>query len=114
MSLDVYLTIPPCACCGASERTVYDGNITHNLTTMAEEAQLYGPVWRPEENGITHAKDLTPLLEKGIAELESNPAYYQRFNAGNNWGTYYGFLRFLREYLAACKQWPAALVYASR
>ncbi len=41
---------------------VHDQNITHNLTDMAEEAGIYGVVWRPEENGIEHARDLVGPL----------------------------------------------------
>ena len=114
MSLDVYLTVPPCECCNADERTVYNANITHNLGDMARAANLYGPVWRPEENGITTAGQLVEPLLTGITELESNPAYYRSLEPENGWGKYTDLLKFLREYMNACASWPKAVVYASR
>lgn len=55
MSLDLYFyNRGSCVCeaCGnehEGEREVWRGNITHNLTQMADLALLYVPCWRPEE-----------------------------------------------------------------
>src|SRR5260221_6791232 len=46
----------------AGEREVYWANITHNLGLMARECGLYEPLWRPVENGITHARQLVEPL----------------------------------------------------
>jgi hypothetical protein len=89
-------------------------NITHNLNQMASEAGLYEAMWRPDEHGLTTATQLIEPLEKGLALLESDPARFESFNPPNGWGDYAGLLRFVREYLAACKQYPEATVYVSR
>lgn len=125
MSLEVYLTgekkPKTCTCyeCGnehvrETAEEFYSANITHNLNDMAEAAGIYKPLWRPEEIGITHAKDLIGFLTVGLANLESDPARFERFNAPNGWGLYEHFVPFVREYLNACKEHPDAEVSVSR
>jgi hypothetical protein len=103
MSLDVYLRV-------TKPVEVYQDNITHNLNKMADKAGLYEALWRPDENGITHAHQLIPILEKGLAELRSKPEFYEQFNPENGWGTYVGLVKFVRDYLEACKENPDAEV----
>ena len=52
MSLDVYLT-------ATRKVEVYQANITHNLTKMADAAGIYMVCWRPEELGFTKAGQLS-------------------------------------------------------
>lgn len=107
MSLDVYLTaVRPCG--------VYDANITHNLTQMADAAGLYEFLWRPEEVGITHATDLIVPLEQGLARLLREPEKYRAFNPKNGWGSYEGLVEFVRRYLEACRENPDAEVRVCR
>ncbi len=108
MSLDVTLS---CHNCGSIR---FESNITHNLNLMAEEAGLYGAVWRPEENGVFEAHQLIPILEAGIALMKSDPARFEAFNAKNGWGLYENFLPWLERYLEACRQHPNATVSVSR
>lgn len=108
MSLDIHIYCTHC------DHDVYDANITHNLTRMADAAGLYGPVWRPEENGITTAADLIPLLSDGIARMVADPAKYREYNPSNGWGSYEGFVRWLRDLLVACREHPKLSVRASR
>ena len=103
MSLDVYLT-----------NTVHSGNITHNLGKMAKEAGLYEALWCPEESGYWIAKQLIPVLDKGLWELKMNPEKYEKFNAENGWGVYENLVDFVEEYLKACRLFPDADVGASR
>jgi hypothetical protein len=93
---------------------VYSGNITHNLSGMADEAGLYTPMWRPDECGITIAAQLIPLLETGLAKLEADPARFRLLNPANGWGNYEGLVDFTRDYLAACRKYPQATVRAWR
>lgn len=69
MSLDVYLTgattTKPCVCpqCDnaheyESVEQLYWANITHNLNSMAGAAGIYQHLWRPEEVGVTKARQL--------------------------------------------------------
>ena len=82
MSLAVYLTKRP------DNEEVFSSNITHNLNRMAEEAGIYQACWRPEEIGVTHAAQLIPLLETGIAKLKADPEQFSKFDAPNKWGMY--------------------------
>lgn len=93
---------------------VYDGNITHNLSEMAANADLYIVMWRPEKLKITKAKEMIQYLENGISNLESDPEYYKQFNPKNGWGNYEGLLKFAKGLLAACKENPEAEIKISR
>ena len=122
MSLDVYLVragetqCPHCVGTGIlnAEEEVYSANITHNLNLMADEAGIYGALWRPEEIGITHARQLIEPLEKGLALLKSDPPRFEAFNAKNGWGLYKHVVPWVEEYLEACRANPEASVRASR
>lgn len=105
MGLDVSLV---------AEQEVFEEHITHNLTEMAAAAGIYEAVWRPEEANILIAQDLIPILKKGIAELESNPEKYKKFEPENKWGTYAGFIAWLKKYLRACKKYPSAYIEVDR
>jgi hypothetical protein len=125
MSLDVYLhgetTTEQCTCshCGNAHtyerlETLYDSNITHNLGEMADAAGIYEVLWRPEEIGITHARQLIEPLRDGLARLKSDPAHFEQFNSPNGWGLYVHFVPFVEQYLQACEAHPDATVSVSR
>lgn len=125
MSLDVYLEGDDrkveceCSRCGhvheaRTSDTLYRANITHNLGAMADAAGIYKALWRPDENGLKYARDLIAPLADGLARLEAEPKYFEKFNAPNGWGLYEHFVPFVREYLAACREYPEARVRASR
>jgi len=99
MSLDVYIS-------AVVKTEVFERNITHNLGGMAADAGLHKPLWRPEELGITKCSELTPLLEKGLALLKSDPKRFQKFNPSNGWGDYDGLVKFVEKYLEACREYP--------
>jgi hypothetical protein len=122
MSLDVSLQEKKsrkehCYHCGSEykvNQTLYDANITHNLTDMAAEAGIYEALWRPEERGWKYAKDIIGVLEKGLADLKERPSHYVKFNASNGWGMYEHFVPFVENYLRACKSYPSAIIKVSR
>jgi len=93
---------------------VYWRNITHNLTTMADAAGLYRPMWRPEEIGIKTAAQLIDPLSDGLMALRDDPERFKKFNPENGWGTYEGLVSFVESYLDACKQYPDARIKVSR
>ena len=103
MGLHVTLSLP-----------VHESNITHNLTAMAAAAELYLPLWRPEEIGLERAAQLIEPLRRGLAALEADPAKFEAYNAPNGWGLYEHFVPFVREYLAACEAHPEAVVSVCR
>lgn len=89
---------------------VYSANVTHNLGRMAREAGIYEPLWRPDEIGIKTAAQLIEPLWGGLIRLEDDPGRFKAFNPENGWGTYDGFVEFVRGYLNACRAYPAAEV----
>ena len=107
MSLDVSLT-------AMRPTVVFDGNITHNLNMMAEEAGIYKHLWRPEEIGITLAGQLIEPLTAGLELLKSDPERFKKFNPENGWGHYEGLVDFVEEYLKMCIEYPDAEVDANR
>lgn len=89
---------------------IYNGNITHNLSRMAEAAGIYDCLWQPETIGITKASELVEPLTFGLKALKDDPEYFKRLNPENRWGTYEGLVRFVAEYLDACKANPTCAV----
>jgi hypothetical protein len=113
---------------------LYSANITHNLNKMAGEAGIYEALWRPhrlrtdydvkegnhtaeldfEESCEIEAREIIPLLEKGLADLKARPEHFKQFDSPNGWGTYVHFVPFVEEYLNACKKYHDAIVRVSR
>ena len=93
---------------------VYWANITHNLNEMAMEAGIYEYLWRPDEIGITKAKELIDPLRQGLHNLKKEPERYKKFNPENGWGSYEGLVKFVDNYLNACYEYPDADIEVSR
>lgn len=93
-----------------NELELFHANITHNLGEMADAVDLYEPLWRPDEIGITHARQLIEPLEIGLARLHSERDRLQAFNPVNGWGDYDGLVEFTSKYLIACRSFPDAEV----
>lgn len=93
---------------------VFQANITHNLNGMAKEAGIYEALWRPDEIGISQARQLIEPLRNGLARLRLNPQHYVKFNPENGWGSYDGFVPWVQTYLDACERYPDATVRVSR
>lgn len=107
MSLDVYL-------CDEDGKTIYTANITHNLKEMAQEAGIYDCLWRPEEHGITQARQIIEPLAFGLAKLVTEKSRFEQFNAPNGWGLWVNFVPWCAEYLQSCRDNPDAIVRVSR
>lgn len=93
---------------------VYMNNITHNLSRMARAAGVYEVLWRPDENGITYARQIVPVLTIGVRELATQKAKFAAYDSPNGWGTFTHFLHFCVDYLQACRDYPDATVRVSR
>jgi len=89
---------------------LYSGNITHNLTDMAEAGGLYKVLWCPDENGYKAAEDIIPALREGLARLKGSPDKYRQYNSSNGWGTYKNFVPFVAKVLDACEKYPKAII----
>ena len=93
---------------------VFEYNITHNVNRMAKEAGIYTEIWRPEEVGITTARQLCEPLRTGLRLLLAEPERFQAFAPANGWGTYAGLIAFVKAYVEACDAHPDASVEVSR
>jgi hypothetical protein len=109
MSLDISLYIPV-----TTREAVFAHNITHNLGKMADAAGIYRALWRPEEIGITHAKQLIPILTAGLHFMRANKAALVALEPSNKWGNYQGLLELVEKYLRACEEHPQAEVSVCR
>ena len=107
MSLDIRLTAP-------RPTDIYSANITHNLGRMAREAGIYDCLWRPEENGITHAGQLVGHIQNGLALMRADPDRFRALDAPNGWGRYDDFIPWLERLLAECQANPDAEGWVSR
>lgn len=92
---------------------VFDGNITHNLTKMAEFLGVYETLWRPHEIGIYYANEIINNLREGIHKMKLMPETYKAYNPENGWGTYEQLLKFMEDYLDACYKYPQAKIDVS-
>lgn len=97
-----------------SGEEAFSANITHNLTGMAAEAGIYEHLWRPDEIGITKARELIQPLTDGLALMRSEPERFKALNPPNGWGSYDGFVPWIARYLEACQTYPDADVSVSR
>lgn len=93
--------------------SIFEANITHNLTSMAEEAGIYECLWRPEENGYIRAGQVAGKLREGIKLMRDDPERFRKFDASNGWGTYDDFMPWLERVLKACEENPDAEPVAS-
>src|SRR5215468_11018329 len=89
---------------------VYSASITHNLGKMADAAGIYDHLWQPDEIGIKKAKKLIEPLEAGLRRLRADHDWFETYNPPNGWGTYDDLIRFVAEYVEACKLYPEANV----
>ena len=81
---------------------------------MAEEAGIYQHLWRPDEIGVTHARQLIEPLRAGLALMKAEPERFKKLNPPNGWGSYDVFVPWIEQYLSACESCPGALVEVSR
>ena len=113
MSLTVNLMVP-------KPVSVYDNNITHNLSKMASEVKLsngltlYDVLWRPDEHELELAEDIAELLDEGWNILLSEPDRFKQLNPENGWGNYDGLCKFVYEYRNACWDEPDATIEVCR
>ena len=125
------------------EEDLYSSNITHNLGKMADKAGIYEALWRPhllhstcteemkedfasderdrwqreyvfEDSVKMYARDIIPILDKGLKKLKAKPEYYKKFNSPNGWGMYEHFVPFVEKYLESCKEFPESRISVSR
>lgn len=118
MSYDVSLYTPGklCAACGHQPEQVqhFWENMTSNYSGMWDEAgiRLRDYAYRDDEHAAK-AADLIPDLERAVTAMEADPDRFAAMNPENGRGSSESALRFIRHILAACREYPEALVYVS-
>ncbi len=96
------------------DNIAFSANVTHNLNKMADAVGLYEYLWRPDEHGITKARQLIDPLREGLHKLKLYPEEYKKYNPKNGWGSYDIFIKFVQDYLDACYKYPDADIVVDR
>lgn len=104
MGLDIWLT-------EKVETEVVSKNITHNVNKMWIEAGIYEALY--ESEGKT-AKDIIPILIKGLENMVQNPSKYKKLNPTNGWGSYDGAVRWLTDLIIEFKDYPDGIIGISK
>lgn len=94
--------------------TIYNDNITHNLSAMAAEAGIYDYIWQPEKQGITIAKQMIGPLKTALDLLLRESDRFKALNPDTRVGNYYDLVAFVSDYLIACETSPNAIISVSR
>lgn len=93
----------------------YHANITHNLGNMADEADIYKYLWRPEEcEDIKKAGDLVQPLLKGLIMMLAQRERFETYNPKNGWGDYNTFVTWISKYIYNCLLYPNSRISVSR
>ena len=96
------------------EQEVFEYNITHNLTKMAEEIGMYKVIWRPEEMGLEQGEQLIGMLSIAVRDMERRKLELEQFNPANAWGSFDCLANLVEKYLIACLKHPQAYIRISR
>ena len=105
MSWDIEMVTDPCESCGRGEETVFDRNLTWNLTPMH---RAVGIDWRKlREMSADQAKE---TILDAVRQLKEDPERFKDMNPKNGWGSYDGLVDLLQEMLGTWKRYPTATV----
>ncbi len=118
MSLDITLELEiktKCPHCKehiiTGSESVYETNITHNLSKMAHEAGIYEAIWCAEDKS---PKDVIEEIEKGYAKMVEQPNYFKFYSSSNGWGTYEQFIPWLENLIEYYKEYPNTKILISK
>ena len=90
---------------------LYDGNFTHNVVNMWEQAGVYNALYMSDDK---EASTILDSLTHGVFEMKTHPSEFTKMNPSNGWGTYPQALAFLKEVLEAVKSHPKAIIHVSK
>ena len=94
----------------------WHGNITHNLTEMAEDClssnnsdyTLYDLLWRDTQEPFTgdYVNAYIAHLAYCLYVLKNDPEHFKKFNPSNGWGTYEQLCDFVEQFIKALVNMP--------
>lgn len=93
----------------------WSGNITHNLTEMADDCvvpcdviTLYDLLWRDIQEPYTENEVWVYIskLSECLYVLKNDPEHFKQFNPSNGWGTYEQLIEFVRSFIHALINMP--------
>ena len=111
MSLDLELVVKKCDCCGRGESIVWERSPTYNLGPMWREAEI--PFSEKRIEGQT-AASLHAELARGLDLLRGSPGRFRALAAENGWGTYEDLIEVVETMVAACLEYPNAVLRVHR
>lgn len=111
MSLDLEISYPECTHCGRGGPS-NSFNYTYNVS----------PMWYkmfPKANGMVDidymtGKQAAKRLNKAISRMQKNEESMRLLEPDNGWGSYTGFLQFLKQLLTASEKCPDGIWRADR
>lgn len=95
-----------------TDNVYWEGNITHNLTEMAEHCMcdhvldLYKLLWRDSYPVGLSVNEYIKLLLRAKENLETYPDDFKKYNPENGWGTYEQLLNFVKQFMVALITMP--------
>lgn len=103
MSLDLSIAPNSCKHCGRGDDAL-EFNYTYNVSQMWYEVF-------PDDEGMVQIDGMTgkeayPKIAKAIHEMLSKEKFMRKLEPENGWGSYEGFLDFLRKISDACIECP--------
>ncbi len=111
MSLDLTITTSPCKECGHIENE-HSFNYTYNVSPMWYE--IY-----PEDTGMVQIEGMTGAqalskLQTSLEVMIKRSKFMKKLSPENGWGSYEGFLDFLRRIRLASEDFPDGIWSAYR
>lgn len=89
---------------------ITSANITHNIVPMWEKAGVYEVLYN---SAGKRAKDVLPILRKGLLHMSTNAGEYLPLNPPNGWGDYYSALAWLKQLCDTFSNNPDATITIS-
>ena len=93
------------------EAEVVNKNITHNLGPMWKEAGIYEALYESEGK---KAKEVLPILKKGLLKMIEDPEHYRKFDSPNGWGLYENAVPWLFNLIEQFEKHPEGIIRISR
>lgn len=89
----------------------YDGNFTHNVTPMWNEAGIYDALYNSHGKKVS---EVLEALETGLIDMARRPSVYRKMDSPNGWGIYNHALPWLADLVEAARDNKDATICISK